>query len=171
MIVCELLTTVLQPSLVRYLEVHHCQERIHSVLFLYDCVENCIHIFWLPTFSKQCLLVDVELGFKLIDLHLFVDLHVSIPPSHASVEHLIEVDIAIIRLNCHLKYLFLQLLIINQLLREAQLLILFAKKPEKLLQLLLFYLLATVLILSELLPNFHKTYLVGFKSVQHVVLW
>ena len=98
---------MLQPSLVGNLEVHHSQERIHSVLFLDDCVEHCVHVFWLPTLTKKGFLVNVELGLKLIDLHLLVDLHVSVPPSHAPIQHFIEVDVAVIRLDGHLEHLFL----------------------------------------------------------------
>jgi len=49
----------------------------------------------------------LELGSKLEDLHLLVDLEITILTSHAAVEQLIEVDEATITLDTHPQKLLL----------------------------------------------------------------
>ena len=57
--------------------------------------------------------VDAVLSPQLEDLHLFIDLHVAVLPPHAPVEHLVEENVPLVRLNGHFEHLLFQLSVIK----------------------------------------------------------
>lgn len=68
--------------------------------------------------SFQLELVNLELCLELFNLHAAVQAKVSVETPHASVEQLIEVDVAIVALDPHLEQYFLHL-VISGLRRQA----------------------------------------------------
>lgn len=109
------------PCLEGNLKVHYSKEWVDTVFFLDDTVENVLirklHVLVL---NAQCNQVNSILGFKLENLHLFVDLHVTVFSPHASIQELIEIDIPIITLDCHLKKLLLKLSIFKVMFTETE---------------------------------------------------
>jgi len=98
------------PCFHRNLEVHNSQERVNSIFFLDDSINNIIILQVLLTFVLlfEGHQVNFKLRFQLKDLHLLVDFHITVLSAHASVKKLIEIDEALIALDTHLQQMFLQ---------------------------------------------------------------
>ena len=94
---------MLEPGFKRDLEVHDGKEWIDSVLLLDNVVEDAliVQVRLTLVLDGQSHQVDLILGSELIDLHLLVNFHVSVSSSHASVQHLVEVDVTVVTLNSH----------------------------------------------------------------------
>lgn len=54
-------------------------------------------------------MVDLVLGLELVDLHALVQLEVAVLATHAAVQKLIEVNVAVVTSNAHLEHSFLKL--------------------------------------------------------------
>lgn len=116
--------------------------------------------------------IDPVLGEQFKDLHLFIDLHVAVLSTHAPVEKLIEVDVAIVALDGHLEHLLLQLAWLVIVLSETKgvgLVAIFSKDSEELRQLLLLDLETSILFLSLCLPDAHETVEVPLEKHYHVI--
>ena len=112
---------MLEPGLERDLEIHHRQEGVNSILLLDNVVEDAlvIQVSLTLVLDGQGHEIDLVLSSELIDLHLFIDLHVTVSSPHASVEHLVEVDVTVVTLDGHLEQLLFELSIIILLLAES----------------------------------------------------
>jgi len=103
----------LQPSFKGNLEVHNGQEWVYSVLLLDNGIEYLIISLLISlVLNFECHQVNAVLRPQFENLHLLIDLHISVLPPHAPIEHLIKKDVAIVTFNSHLKQLFLQLSVI-----------------------------------------------------------
>ena len=109
---------ILYPCLEGDLEVHHCQERVNSILLLNDAIENIIVIEPLKplVLDHEGLLVDLELGSKFKDLHLLVYFEVAILSPHAPVEQLVKINEPVVTLDSHFKKLLFELSVVIELL-------------------------------------------------------
>ena len=148
----DVLSRQLQPSFVRDLEIHHCQEWVDLVLFFDDAVIDLIIInnLCLGLLFSSCK-EYLELSSELKNLHSLVDFHVSVLLSHASVEQLVEIDIANIGIDGHFEYLFLKLSVVEVFFTETKTVIFvteIAKPSEKACKLILFDFVTFVSILS-----------------------
>ena len=163
---------LLQPGLEGDLEVHDGQEWVDSVLLLDDVVEDAlvVQVGFALVLDGQGHQVDLVLSSKLDDLHLLVDLHVSVSPPHAAVEHLVEVDVSVVTLDGHLEQLLLQLSVIVLFLAESKLVVLFSQESEEPCELVFFDFEALVAILCQLLPDLHEGHLVTLEPGEHVVV-
>ena len=92
-----------EPGFKRNLEVNDGKEWIDSVLLLDNVVEDAFIVQERLTLvlDGQSHQIDLKLGSELINLHLPVNFHVSVSSSHASVQHLVEVDVTVVTLNSH----------------------------------------------------------------------
>jgi len=164
-----------QPRLVGNLEVHDGQEWVDLVLPFDDALFDIIvaNCFWF-SLLLSCHKENLELRSQLKDLHLLVDFHVSVLLSHASVEQLVEIDIANIGIDGHFEHLFLKLSIVEVFFTETKTVILvteIAKPPEKACELILFDFVAFVSVLSQLFPDLHKAGKIILKFGNHVFFW
>ena len=107
----------------------------------------------------------MKLRLELINLHLLIDLHVTISSPHAPVEHFVEIDVPVVRLDRHLEDLLLEFAVVDLLFWEAKSFVFGAKEAEETGELLLSDLLAAVPLLGQLFPNFHEAYLIFFEPV------
>lgn len=141
-----------QPRFVGNLEVHDGQEWVNLILLLDDTFCNFL---CRNNFALSLLLSghqeDLELRSELKNLHSLVDFHVSVLLSHASVEQLVEIDIANIGIDGHFEYLFLKLSVVEVFFTETKTVIFvteIAKPSEKACKLILFDFVTFVSILS-----------------------
>jgi len=107
------LASMLDPSLEGHTEVHHRQEGVDPVLLLDDVVVDVIvrHLLAL-VLGLHGQHGDVVLIFELDDLHPLGELELAVLFTHAPVEQLVEVDIALVRLDAHLEDVLLELSIV-----------------------------------------------------------
>jgi len=168
----DVLSRHFKPGFESNFEVHYRQERVYSIFFLNDPIEDFVVRDCLIFFVHLLLSLHVyrKLSSQLEYLHFLINLHVPVLSPHAPVEHLVEVDIAVITLDGHSKEVFLQISIIVVFFTEAHSLIDDSKRPEKTDDLILLDFEAFVLVLSELLPDFHERNEVDFELTQHVVI-
>jgi hypothetical protein len=164
-----------QPRFVGNLEVHDGKEWVNLILLLDDAV---IDLFIVNNLALSLLFSrheeDGELRSELKDLHLLVDFHVSVLLSHASVEQLVEIDIANIGIDGHFENLFLKLSIVEVFLAETKTVILvteIAKSPEKACKLIFFDFVALVSVLSKLFPDLHEAGKIILEFGNHVFFW
>ena len=148
----DVLSRQLQPSFVRDLEIHHCQEWVDLILLFDDAVIDLIIInnLCLGLFFSSCK-EYLELSSELKNLHSLVDFHVSVLLSHTSVEQFVEIDIANIGIDGHFEYLFLKLSVVEVFFTETKTVIFvteIAKPSEKACKLILFDFVTFVSILS-----------------------
>jgi hypothetical protein len=141
-----------QPRFVGNLEVHDGQEWVNLILLLDDtfcnfiCCNNFAFSLFLSGHQE-----DLVLRSELKNLHSLVDFHVSVLLSHASVEQLVEIDIANIGIDGHFEYLFLKLSVVKVFFTETKTVIFvteIAKPSEKACKLILFDFVTFVSILS-----------------------
>jgi len=171
LIVPDSLSRKLQPGLEGNLVVHIYQEWIHLVLLLYYLVLDLVVGDALLTLllALESFYVDLELGTKLEDLHLLVDLHVTVLSSHASVKKLVEIDEGIVTLDTHLQDLLLQLLVINKILIKSKVSLLLTQLSEEVTELGLLHLDAPVLLLGQIFPDIHELLQVILEEGDHVL--
>jgi hypothetical protein len=161
-----------QPRFVRDFEIHDCEEWIDLVLLFDDTVKDLIIVndlalsLLLPSCKE-----DRELRSQLKNLHSLVDFHVAVLLSHTSVEQFIEIDISTVAIDGHFEYLLLQLSVIEVFFTKTKTVILvteIAKSSKKASQLIFFDFVASVSILSQLLPDFHEAGKIILEFGDHV---
>jgi len=105
-----------EPSVETNLVVHHGQEGVNTLALVGQVVEHMLTVPRLPSLVSgfESKAEDLELSLKLNNLHLFVQLEVSMDSSHASIEQFVEVNPSFFRTDSHLEHLlfeFTQLLV------------------------------------------------------------
>jgi len=117
----DVLSRHFKPGFESNFEVHYRQERVYSIFLLNDPIEDFVVRDCLIFFVHLLLSLHVyrKLSSQLEYLHFFINLHVPVFSPHAPVEHLVEVDIAVITLDGHSKEVFLQISVIVVFLTEA----------------------------------------------------
>lgn len=83
-----MLSHSIEPSVETNLVVHHSQEGINTLTLVCQVVEHMLTVARLSSLVSglKSQAEDFELSLKLNNLHLFVQLEVSMHSSHASVE-------------------------------------------------------------------------------------
>ena len=117
---------------------------------------------------------DLELGLELIFQHSLVTFHVSVFLSHASVEELVEINIAFLAVDGHFQKLFFELVLVVEFLAEAEtglLITILSQVSEEFFQLALLNLMASVLVLSKPFPHDHEALQISLKFGYHIFLW
>jgi len=174
-ILLDLCSCLLCPSLERNLEIHHCQEWIDTVFFLYEGMLNVVVSKLEVAFflDFKCHKIYTMLRKKLKNLHLLIDLHISVLTSHASIKQLVEVYIPVVTLNSHFKHLFFELtfFIVLAKSKRSGLVSIFTQNPEELWKLLLFNFEALIFVLRFSFPNPHKAVKISFEKNNHVIFW
>lgn len=76
----------LHPCSEGNLKVHNCEEWVDAIFFLNDTVEDIlIGKFFILVLNAESNQIDSILSFKLEDLHLLIDLHITVLSSHTSI--------------------------------------------------------------------------------------
>jgi hypothetical protein len=110
-----LFTHSVEPGVETNLVVHHRQEGVHTLGLVGQTRERqlstVVVLGLVSGFHSKA--EDLELGFKLDNLHFLVELEVAVNSPHASVEQLVEINPALLRPNSHLQHRLLELLYLS----------------------------------------------------------
>jgi alanyl-tRNA synthetase len=99
-------------------------------------------------------LINLILGFELVNLHSFVEFEVAVLAPHAAIQQLVEVDITVVAANAHLEHDLLKL-VLRRVLRQAQR---HGKFLEKVVESFFAELETAVPLLSEVDPGLHENF-------------
>ena len=92
--------------------VHHCQEGVYGLPFVYYFVVDFLPVYLVVDFTHLCFQRNAryfEQRPQLNNLHLLIQLEVAVHPPHASIQQLIEINPTVFTPDAHLKNSFLGL--------------------------------------------------------------
>lgn len=107
------LPRIIEPSIETNVVIHLQQEGINRLAISDHLTKELFINFLLYTeiLLLNSDIIDPVLSLKLVNLHLPVESETAVLAAHASVQQLVEIDVAIVAADAHLKHHFLHLVV------------------------------------------------------------